>query len=71
MAAIEDQVQRKLGELQATVIKDHTLMPGEWHGGVIVIDPPGKTDGGAAEYSISLTFAGETHTFLVNQQTRG
>jgi hypothetical protein len=70
MASIEDQAQSKLAQLQATIIKDHTLMPGEWHGGVVVIDPPQKTDGGVAEYSISLTFAGERHTFLVKQQTR-
>ena len=68
LAAIEDQAQAKLGELQATIIKDHTLMPGEWHGGVVVIDTPEKSDAGAAEYEISLAFDGETHTFVVNQQ---
>ena len=70
LAAIEEQAQAKLAELQATIIKDHTLMPGEWHGGVIVIDPPEKSEAGSADYSISLTFDGETHTFLVNQKTR-
>jgi hypothetical protein len=54
-ASIENNAQAKLAELQSTVIKDHTLMPGEWHGGVIVIDPPDKAEGAGAEYSISLT----------------
>jgi hypothetical protein len=70
LSGTEKQAQAKLAELEAAIIKDHTLMPGEWHGGVVVIDPPEKTDRGAAEYSISLAFAGERHTFLVDQQTR-
>src|SRR5262249_45363890 len=70
MAAIENQAQAKLSELEAAIIRDHTLMPGEWHGGVIVIDPPEKSDNGRAEYSISLVVDGESHTFRVGQQAR-
>jgi hypothetical protein len=69
LSGIDKQAQAKLGELEKSIIKDHTLMPGEWHGGVIVIDPPEKA-GGAAQYSISLALAGERHTFLVSQQAR-
>jgi hypothetical protein len=68
LAGIEAQAQGKLAELQATVIKDHTLMPGEWHGGVIVLAPPEKGEAEGAEYSISITFDGEQHSFTVSQR---
>lgn len=67
LAGIEAQAQSKLSELQATIIKDHTLMPGEWHGAVIVLAQPEMGDAGA-EYRISLRFDGEEHTFAVNQR---
>lgn len=70
MASIEGQAQDKLHELQATILKDHTVMPGEWHGGVIVFDAPAKADTGAAEYTITLQFDGEEHSFSVIQQRR-
>lgn len=70
MASIEGQAQDRLQELQATILKDHTVMPGEWHGGVIVFDAPAKADTGAAEYTITLQFDGEEHSFSVMQQRR-
>lgn len=71
MAAIQGQAEGMLSQLQATVLKDHTLMPGEWHGGVVVVQAPPKSEAGIAEYSISMTFDGEEHRFTVNQRTRG
>jgi len=68
MANIEAQAQGKLAELQATVIKDHTLMPGEWHGGLIVLAPPERGESEGAEYSISIMFDGEQHSFTVTQR---
>jgi hypothetical protein len=70
MAAIEGHARRVLSDLQATIIKDHTLMPGEWHGGLIVVGRPEQDNAGAAEYAITLLFDGERHTFLVNQRRR-
>lgn len=67
MVAIEGQAQGMLNQLQASVIKDHTLMPGESHGGLIVVDAPEKSDAGA-EYTITLQFDGEVHTFQVAQK---
>jgi len=68
IADIETQAQGKLAELQATVIKDHTLMPGEWHGGLIVLAPPERGEAAAAEYSILISFDGEQHSFTVTQR---
>jgi hypothetical protein len=67
MAAIEGQAQDMLHQLQASIIKDHTLMPGEWHGGVLVVDAPDKGEAGA-EYNITLQFDGEVHSFQVSQK---
>lgn len=69
MAAIEGQAQAALAQLQTTILKDHTIMPGEWHGGVIVVDEPEKGDTGA-EYTLSLSFEGEQHSFHVAQNQR-
>ena len=66
MASIEAGAQNALTNLKATILKDHTLMPGEWHGGMIVLDPPEMGKQGA-EYQITLRFDGEEHVFSVNQ----
>lgn len=68
MTEIEGLAQVKLTELQATIIKDHTVMPGEWHGGVIVVAQPERPEGGAAVYRIRIVFDGEEHSFTVSQQ---
>ena len=67
MASIEANAQNALSGLKATILKDHTLMPGEWHGGVIVLDPPEMNQQGA-EYQITLRLDGEDHLFTVNQR---
>lgn len=67
MAAIEAGAENALANLKATILKDHTLMPGEWHGGVIVLDPPEMGEEGT-EYQITLRFDGEEHVFTVNQR---
>lgn len=67
MASIEANAQNALASLKSTILKDHTLMPGEWHGGVIVLDPPEMGEHGA-EYQISFQFDGEVHVFTVNQR---
>ena len=65
MASIEDQAQLALSRLQNDIIKDHTLMPGEWHGGVLVLDAPEKSQSNAAEYAITIRYDGEEHAFSV------
>lgn len=70
MATIDAQASDALARLQGEVIKDHTLMPGEWHGGLVVLDNPTRTEAGVAEYEISITFDGEQHTFNVVQTRR-
>lgn len=66
-AAIRAQGEANLQTLQSTILKDNTVLPGEWYGGTIVIEPPEKAQDGTRHYSISITFGGEEHTFSVSQ----
>lgn len=65
-AAIQANGQQALDELQNAVLKDNTVMPGEWVGGIVVLDAPAEANG-AANYSIDVRINGEIHTFAVNQ----
>jgi hypothetical protein len=42
-AMIRAEGQNNLAALKGSVIKDNTLMPGEWYGGTIVLDAPKKS----------------------------
>jgi len=66
-AATEAQGQQRLGELQNTILKDNTVLPGEWIGGIVVLDRPAKAADGVARYQIDILFGDEVHSFAVNQ----
>lgn len=71
VAALRAQGKYNLESLQQTILKDHTILPGEWHGGSIVLAAPEMSgDGGTAEYSITVYFAAEQHTFAVSHVAR-
>ena len=44
-----------MAALEQTVIKDNTLMPGEWYGGQLHIAPPTDQAGGQKTYTIVIT----------------
>ena len=58
-----DQWQANLGALEANVLKDNTVMPGEWIGGTVTFEAPRKeyADGKAKSYSIAVKVGDETH----------
>jgi hypothetical protein len=66
-ASLRAEGEVNLARLNATILKDHTVMPGEWYGGVIVLAVPPKDQAGAAEYTIAINFDGEVHEFKVRQ----
>jgi hypothetical protein len=66
-AAIQARGQQRLGELQNTILKDNTVLPGEWIGGIVVLDRPDKGADGIARYQIDVRFGDEVHSFAVNQ----
>lgn len=58
--------QQNIAALEALVIKDHTVMPGEHYGGQIHISPP-EIQSGAKNYLITVTVGNESHQFRVTQ----
>ncbi|GGE51790.1 hypothetical protein GCM10007276_31060 [Agaricicola taiwanensis] len=70
-AMISDTMEtgrQNLAALEEGVIKDHTLLPGEWYGGQLHFEPPLEVDGGGAKsYAINVTIDGETHVITAQQ----
>ena len=58
--------QRNLDVLERSVIKDNTLLPGEWYGGQLQFDPPAGSSG--KSYVITLPVGGEVHQIEVAQE---
>jgi hypothetical protein len=51
------------------VIKDNTLLPGEWYGGQLHLQPPASAKSGAAKtYSIALNVGGDRHQIDIVQE---
>jgi hypothetical protein len=67
LAAIQAQGQQRLTELQTTILKDNTVLPGEWMGGIVVLDRPENAPDGVKRYRIDVRFGNEVHSFAVNQ----
>lgn len=64
--------QRNMAVLEQSVIKDNTLMPGEWYGGQLHVAPP--TDqgyGGPKSYTIVITVETDRHIVDVSQGRAG
>ncbi|MEP9349173.1 hypothetical protein [Xanthobacter sp. KR7-225] len=60
--------QANLANLERDVIKDNTMMPGEWYGGQVVFDPPQTTTGNQKAYRITINVGGERHEVDVSQE---
>jgi hypothetical protein len=58
--------QHNLAALEALVIKDHTVMPGEHYGGQIHVAPP-EQQGSAKNYLITVVVGQDRHEFRVTQ----
>src|SRR5262249_13071865 len=67
IAAIQAQGQQRLSDLQNTILKDNTVMPGEWVGGLVVLNRADKGADGVARYQVDVRFGDELHTFAVSQ----
>lgn len=59
--------QQNMAMLEQAVIKDNTLMPGEWYGGQLHLSPPANPAQGPKIYSIALLVGGERHVIDVSQ----
>jgi hypothetical protein len=67
IANLQAQGEQNLAALEHTILKDNTVMPGEWVGGTIVLDPPAYSGKAPKSYTITVDFGGEQHEFQVAQ----
>jgi hypothetical protein len=69
-AATVETGQRNMAALEP-VIKDNTLMPGEWYGGQLHLAPPTDQGGGPKTYTIVITVGNDRHVVDVSQGASG
>ncbi|WP_024513374.1 hypothetical protein [Bradyrhizobium sp. ARR65] len=67
IAATVETGQRNMAVLEQSVIKDNTLMPGEWYGGQLHVAPPTEQAGGQKSYTIVITVGTDRHVIEVSQ----
>jgi hypothetical protein len=63
--------QRNMAALEQSVIKDNTLMPGEWYGGQLHLAPPTDQGGGPKTYTIVISVGSDRHVIDVSQAPAG
>jgi hypothetical protein len=70
-AATIETGQRNMATLEQTVVKDNTLMPGEWYGGQLHLAPPTDQAGGQKTYTIVITVGTDRHVADIAQGPAG
>jgi hypothetical protein len=63
--------QRNMATLEQAVIKDNTLMPGEWYGGQLHLAPPADQGSGPKTYTVVITIGTDRHVIDVSQGPAG
>jgi hypothetical protein len=71
IAATVETGQRNMAVLEQSVIKDNTLMPGEWCGGQLHLAPPTDQAGAQKTYTIVITVGNDRHVVEVAQGPAG
>jgi hypothetical protein len=69
ISATVEQGQANLGTLERSVIKDNTLMPGEWYGGQLHLQPL-MSDSSGKSYTIAFSVGSERHEIDIKQSTQ-
>ncbi len=67
IAATIERGQENLAQLEADVIKDNTLLPGEWYGGQLHIQPLVSTESNVKIYTISIQIGADRHDIQISQ----
>jgi hypothetical protein len=72
ISATIEQGQANMAALERGVIKDNTLMPGEWYGGQLYLSPPtNPPSGNTKSYSIVIMIGADRHVIEVAQAPVG
>lgn len=67
-AAVE-QGQANMSVLENQYIKEHTLLPGEWYGGLFLISPLiESTTEKAKNYELTASLGNDEHRFVITQE---
>jgi hypothetical protein len=67
VAATIENGQRNMAVLEQSVIKDNTLLPGEWYGGQLHLAPPTDQGGAQKTYTIVITVGNDRHVIDITQ----
>ena len=71
VAATVESGQRNMALLEQAVIKDNTLLPGEWYGGQLHVAPPTDQGGAQKSYTIVITVGSDRHVIDIAQSPAG
>jgi hypothetical protein len=71
ISATVEAGQRNMATLEQSVIKDNTLMPGEWYGGQLHLAPPVDQGGAQKTYTIVITVGPDRHVIDIAQSPAG
>lgn len=67
IGSIIERGQQNMAALENGIIKDNTLMPGEWYGGKLVLQPLSSEGDGPKNYTIALMVGSERHEIDISQ----
>ncbi|WP_201838477.1 hypothetical protein [Microvirga zambiensis] len=69
IASTVEQGRQSLAGLEQSVLKDNTILPGEWYGGQLHFEPP-QSDGSDApkSYRINIVVGSDVHEIEVRQE---
>jgi hypothetical protein len=70
IANVIETGRANMDHLERSVIKDHSVLPGEWYGGQLHFAAPVNTQGPKA-YTISIGVGSDQHEIEVFQEPRG
>ena len=63
--------RQNMAAMEQNVLKDNTVMPGEWIGGQVFFTSPEQEGTRPKSYTISINFGGEIHNISVSQSASG
>ena len=69
-SAVIERGQQNMATLENQVLKDNTIMPGEWVGGQVHIAPPANNEAGK-EYRMTVVVGSDVHQIDVAQKPSG
>jgi hypothetical protein len=67
VSATIERGQQNMASLERLVLKDNTMLPGEWYGGQLHVSPPISSSNGPKTYSITIMVGNDRHEINIVQ----